>query len=106
MLGAPVRPDPFPATRLPGHWPDPRWWPRFFCPIRRLLFPYDVPTAPYGEQSKLTSSIPISGIATAPPYSTHNANPPSVSPPHPYPYSLPQEPPSTLSPSTRPTHTS
>jgi hypothetical protein len=49
MLGTPVPPDPFPAMRLPGHSPGPRWWPRYFHPIRRLLFADDVPTGPYAH---------------------------------------------------------
>src|SRR5437868_69868 len=101
MLGAPVRPDPFPAMRLPGHSPGPQWWPRFFHPIRRLLFDDDVPTGPYGEQSTLTTSRPIdddvptgpygeqstlttsrprSGIGSDPPDATHREKPRSGDP--------------------------
>src|SRR6059058_2457737 len=60
--------------RLPGHSPGPRWWPRFFHPIRRLLFADDVPTGPYGEQSTLTTSRPRSGIGSDPPDATHRKN--------------------------------
>src|SRR6266545_3542900 len=75
MSGAAVRPDPFPAMRLPGHSPDPRWWLRFFRPIRRLLFAADVPTGPYGERSTLTTSRRTSGIGSDPPDATHREKP-------------------------------
>src|SRR6266496_1811541 len=80
MSGAAVRPDPFPAMRLPGHSPDPRWWLRFFRPIRRLLFAADVPTGPYGERSTLTTSRRTSGIGSDPPDATHREKPRSGGP--------------------------
>src|SRR5437764_13772823 len=61
MLGEPVRPDPFPAMRLPSYSPDPRWWSRFFRPIRRLLFAAGVPTAPYRKKAQTGTPTPAAG---------------------------------------------
>src|SRR5262245_16622485 len=70
MLGAAVRPDPFPARRLPGHSPGPRWSPRFLRPIQHPSGG-DVPIAPYGEQSTLATSKRRTGIGSDPPGATH-----------------------------------